>query len=323
MKAMVLPGIGQPLAMESWADWTETADHVVVDLRAAALNHRDVWISKGQYAGLRFPIILGSDGAGYYGDREVIINPSMAWGDDSRCQGSGYHILGLPQHGTFAEKVAVPRENILDKPSHLSFAEAAALPLAGLTAYRALFTQGELMAGERVLINGIGGGVALFALQFALAVGATVYVTSGSAEKIERAQALGAEGGISYREEEWGKLLVKNAGGGFDLVIDSAGGAGFGQLLRAANPGGRIVVYGGTQGAITNLSPQLLFWKQLQIIGSTMGTSAEFAAMVKFVTLHQIRPIIDQEYSLAEANLALARMDDGAQFGKIVLKISS
>src|SRR5215831_2271910 len=249
----------------------------VVAIRCAALNHRDVWIQKGLYAGLKFPIILGSDGAGVvietgsgvdpaWRGKEVIINPSIAWGESERWQGKDFRILGLPDNGTFAERVKVPATQLVSKPAHLDFAHAAALPLAGLTAYRALFSRAGLVSGERVLVTGIGGGVALFALQFALAAGATVYVTSGSDEKLARAKQLGAAGGANYRKESWFKDLKRV---GFDVIIDSAGGKGFSQLTNLAAPGGRIAFFGATLGNPAELDLRRIFWKQLNVLGST------------------------------------------------------
>jgi len=153
-----------------------------------------------------------------------------------------------------------------------------------------------------------------------VAGGGEVWVTSGDDEKIDRCKGLGAQGGVNYRETDWHKGLLK-AAGEFDLIIDGAGGAGFGNLLRLAKPGGRISVYGGTQGMVPNFSPQLLFWKQLTICGSTMGNDAEFADMLKLVATHRIVPVIDQVFALSAGNEALKRMDQGAQFGKIVLSI--
>lgn len=186
------------------------AGEAVVAIRAAALNHRDVWIKTGQYAGLKWPCQPGSDGAGVVmavGDgvdaawigREVVINPSFDWGSDEQTQGPNFTILGLPRAGTLAEKISVPVAQLSAKPAHLSWEEAAALPLAGLTAYRALFARARLRAGERVLVTGIGSGVACFALQFAVLCGADVWVTSSSEEKIAKAIALGAKGDSTTR----------------------------------------------------------------------------------------------------------------------------
>ncbi|MCP3929436.1 MAG: zinc-binding dehydrogenase [Bacteroidetes bacterium] len=320
MKALILTGKNQPLLYKEVPNPFPTKGEVVVSLKAAALNHRDVWISKGLYPGIKYPAILGSDGAGFLEDKKVIINPSIQWGDQLTYQSSEYRILGLPDDGTFAELVIVDKEQIFDMPAHLSFEQASVLPLAGLTAYRALFTRCKLKKGEKVLITGIGGGVALFALQFALAAKAEVYVTSGKEEKIEKAVQHGAGGGVNYKEEGWSKKLMKLEKG-FDVIIDGAGGAGFSHLLKVANTGARICVYGGTAGKITNISPQLLFWKQASVLGSTMGSPEDFKNMLHFVKKHRIVPIIDRIYSLAEGNKAFKRMANSEQFGKIVLSV--
>jgi zinc-binding alcohol dehydrogenase/oxidoreductase len=320
MKALIIEAIGAPLNFRDWDDPEPGPGEVVVGLKAAALNHRDLFITQGLYPGIKTPGILGSDGAGLLDGREVVLAPGKNWGTDARVQSTGYEILGMPGLGTFAGKIAVPHAAVHPKPGHLSMTEAAALPLAGLTAYRALFTQGAFQKGHKVLVTGGGGGVALFCLQFAVAGGGEVWVTSGDDEKIDRCKGLGAQGGVNYRETDWHKGLLK-AAGEFDLIIDGAGGAGFGNLLRLAKPGGRISVYGGTQGMVPNFSPQLLFWKQLTICGSTMGNDAEFADMLKLVATHRIVPVIDQVFALSAGNEALKRMDQGAQFGKIVLSI--
>lgn len=332
MQALVLDGINQVIQLREVPTPQPGPGEVQVQLHAAALNHRDVWIQKGQYAGLKFPIIVGSDGAGTVTElgegvdkglrnQEVLINPGHNWGDKPAAQGRDFAILGLPHDGTFAEYVCVPAHYVQPKPAHLSFKQAAALPLGGVTAYRAVFTRAALQAGERVLINGIGGGVALLALQMALAAGAKVWVTSGSEDKIEKAVALGAKGGISYKTEKWAAALSKQAGGGFDVVVDSAGGPGFGDLLDAAAPGGRIVFYGATNGDVPNVALRKVFWKQLSLLGSTMGTEQDFKEMVRFVEQHQLVPVIDQTFPLAEGEKALRRMDESLQCGKLVLNI--
>ena len=318
MKALVLQGEKQALSYKEIDDLQPADGKVVVDIKAAALNHRDVYITQGLYPGIVFPIILGSDGAGLFEGREVIINPSLTWGDNPNVQQKHYKILGMPDNGTFAEKVLVSPDKIHDKPAHLTFEQAAALPLAGLTAFRALFTKCQLKKGEKVLISGVGGGVALLACQFAIAAGAEVYVTSGSEEKIAKAIELGAKGGTNYRSDAWHKTLAQLAGG-FDVILDSAGGDGFANLLKAANPGGRIAIYGGTRGKIQNLSPQIIFWKQVSILGTTMGNDQDFKGMLDFVNQHQITPVVDNVFDLKDGNAALERMDKGLQFGKIVL----
>jgi len=318
MKALVLNALHQPLSYSEAPDPLAPEGWSVVTLRAAALNHRDVFITRGLYAGIRFPAILGSDGAGERQGKPVVIYPAFDWGDQPGFQGRQFRLLGMPDNGTFAEKIAVPAENIFPMPAHLSWEQAAALPLAGLTAWRTLFTRCRLQNGEKVLISGVGGGVALAAMQFALLAGAEVYVTSGSAAKIEKAVALGARAGVSYREEGWDKRLKQEAGG-FDVIVDSAAGDGFSLFPALCNPGARIGVYGGSLGKVNGLSMQPVFWKQISILGSTMGTLAEFAEMLSFVEKHTIVPVVDSVFPLSEGNAAFAKMDRGEQFGKIVL----
>lgn len=300
----------------------ETTDTAVVRLRAAALNHRDYWIVQGQYAQIRLPAVLGSDGAGEWQGQAVVIYPALDWGDNPAMPGHAFRVLGMPEDGTFAEYIRVPRANLFPKPEHLTWEQAAALPLAALTAYRVLFSRCHLQAGERVLITGIGGGVALMACQLALAAGAEVFVTSGSEEKIQRAIQLGAKGGANYRTTDWHKQLRAQAGG-FDVVIDSAGGDAFALLPALCNTGARIGIYGGGLGKINGLSPQVVFWRQISIHGSSMGAPQEFEHMLRFVQQHRIVPIVDAVFPLAEGNAALQRLAAGEQFGKIVLTINS
>jgi len=331
MKAIVLTGSDGALHLENYPDPEPARGEAVVALKAAALNHRDLWIQKGQYAGIKYPTILGSDGVGTViecGDgvnkkwlkREVIINPGFDWGKNPAAQGKDFKILGLPQPGTFAERIVVPVTQLVDRPKHLSVVQAAALPLAGLTAYRSLFTRARVKKGENVLITGVGGGVALIALQFAVAAGAHVYVTSGSAEKIRRAIKMGAQDGVLYRNADWVQQLEKMAGS-FPVIIDSAGGVGFSGLIDLASSGGRIAFFGATHGNPTDFNMRKVFWKQLNILGTTMGTPAEFDAMVKFVLKNKITPLVHSTFPLAKATEALAVMDSSEQFGKLVLTI--
>lgn len=330
MKAIVLQDKSSPLTIEEVEKPMPKADEVLVKIAAAAFNHRDVWIQKGQYAGLKFPIILGSDGSGVVeavGEgvaqqligKEIIINPSLGWGTDERVQSKQYKILGLPDNGTFAEYVVVPSYTVFPKPEHLSHHDAAAIPLAGLTAWRALFSRAKCQSSSKVLITGIGGGVALFALQFALAAGANVFVTSGSDEKLKRAIHLGATAGVNYQSDVWHKQLAEEHGG-FDVIIDSAAGTAFAKLVDLANPGASIVFYGGTNGNITELNPQKIFWKQLNILGSTMGSNHDFEQMLSFVNKHKLKPIVDEVFSFEKAQTAIEKMANKEQFGKIVLK---
>lgn len=307
--------------------------NTLIELKAAALNHHELWVLQEKNLSTKEAVIMGSDGAGVIssvgslvkghkpGD-EVLINPSIHWGNDPKVQGADYEILGFPTQGTFAQQISIPASYVCKKPSHLSMVEAASLPLAGLTAYRALFTRGQFEQNNRVLITGIGGGVALFAMQFALALGAKVFVTSGDDKKITKAIELGASGGENYRNEGWAEALKIKAKG-FDVIIDSSAGAGFKYLVELANPGARIALYGRTTGKISDLDPKLIFWKQLSIHGTTMGTTTEFNKMLDFVEEHQIHPIVDAVFAPANITDAFAKMSEGQQFGKIALDMST
>ena len=331
MKALVLSQLKTPVELEERPEPEPASGEVVVQLRAAGLNRRDFWITRGLYPGVRLPVVLGSDGAGVvckigagvspdWSHQEVIINPGLQWGDDPRMQGPDFHILGMPRDGTFADQVAVPATSLSPKPAHLGWNEAAVLPLAGVTAYRAVFTQGALGDGETVLVTGIGGGVATYALLFAKAAGARVFVTSSSPDKLSRALQLGAVAGYDYFTENWGKQL-RSEHGSVDLIIDGAGGPGYHNLIEIASPGGRIVNYGATAGPPAEFDLLKLFWKQLRVIGSTMGSPNDFQAMLGFVHEHQIRPIVDQAEPLAEGNGLMIRMGNSDQFGNLALRM--
>ena len=330
-RALTLDAVGEPFKIKT-VELTELkAGEAAVRVHAAALNHRDLWIQKGQYAGLKFPVVPGSDGAGVvervgpgvdaaWVGRSVVINPSLDWGPSVEAQGKDFRILGLPDPGTFADWIKVPATNLAPMPPHLSFAEAASLPLAGLTAYRALFTRGRIQAGEKLLVTGIGGGVALFLLRFGLAAKARVFVTSGSEEKLRRAMDLGAAGGVNYNDEKWAEALQEKAGP-FDCIIDSAGGPGFPKLCDLCRPGGRLVFFGATVGNPQELPLRKVFWRQLDLLGTTMGSPADFYDMMGFVERERIVPVVDGIYPLEQANEAFRRMDAAGQFGKLVLKI--
>jgi zinc-binding alcohol dehydrogenase/oxidoreductase len=303
---------------------------VLVRIRAAALNRRDLFITQGLYPKVHPPVTLGSDGAGEIaalgavvsdlevGD-EVVIDPMLAWGDDVHVwDAATASILGMPRDGTFAQYVAVPLDNVYPKPRHLSMEEAASLPLAGLTAYRAVFTRGVLARGETILITGVGGGVQSFALLFAKHAGARAIVTSSSDEKLERAKALGADLTINYAtSSDWPKQL--RAEGPVDLVVDSSGGETLRKGLDAVRPGGRIVVYGGTNGDATiKLFP--LFWKHVSILGTSMGSPQDFAAMLQLFE-SGLRPVVDRTFPMSDAVSAFRRLQRSDQFGKIVLRV--
>lgn len=330
MKAMILREANK-LKLEEKETPNPGSKEVVVQLRAAALNRRDLMVLQGRYPGMQLPAIPGSDGAGVViavGDEvnnvrngdEVIINPGLNWGNDRNQKRADFSILGNPTDGTYAQYVKVPAENVYSKPSHLSWEEAAALPLAGLTAYRALVTKGGVKKGETVLIPGVGGGVATFLVQFASALGAHVYVTSSKEEKIEKAKSFGATGGVNYTSDDWLEELQKLTGG-IDLSIDSIGGEVFKTLVSIGKIGSRIVSFGATRGPVPNLLLPSMTVKEISVIGSTMGSSQDFADMVKFVEKHEIRPILDKTFSLEEATEALVRLEKGENLGKIVLSI--
>jgi len=330
MLGVFFKGKDLPLEVREMKQPAPVKDQVLVKLHAASLNHRDIWVRKEQTAVSDSGIILGSDGCGVVdavgeeGDptsvgREVIINPSLEWGKDQAYQADSFKILGYPDNGTFASWIVISKKYIHDKPEYLSKDEAAAVPLSGLTAYRALFTKARLRPGEKVLITGIGGGTALWALQLALGFEAKVYVTSSSKEKIDRAIALGASGGFNYNETQWTDEARK-ATRGFDVIIDSAAGPQFKNLLEVAAPGGRIIVFGRTAGDIGSIPPRLIFNKQLSIQGSLMGTRDEFLSMLDFIEKKGIKPVIDSTFPLGKIEEAFARMESKAQFGKIILK---
>lgn len=304
-------------------------EDVVVKIKAAALNHRDEWSRKGLYPNLKNGVILGSDGAGivesvgserhsHWIGKEIIINPAINWGSSQLAQSKNFEILGMPRNGTLAEYVSVPVDRVHEKPSHLSWEEAGALPLAGLTAYRALVYQGQVKSGDKVLVTGIGGGVAQFAAQFALALGAEVYASSSSEAKSVKALEMGISGTFNYKSDSWTHEALEKTGG-FDLMIDGTAGDTLNNLINVAKPGGKIVFYGATMGNPGKLEARKIFWNQLKIMGSTMGSDQDFKEMLDLVSLKQIRPIIDQVFALENAVEAFDRMKAGAQFGKIVL----
>jgi NADPH:quinone reductase-like Zn-dependent oxidoreductase len=331
MQSLRLIELRTPCALETSDEPQPPRDQVVVRLEAAALNRRDYWITQGMYPGIRLPVTLGSDGAGVVQQigedvdkrwlgQDVVINPGLEWGDSELAQSGQFQILGMPLNGTFATHVVVPATSLFPRPASLDWSQAAALPLAGVTAFRAVFTQGNVSQGQKVLVTGVGGGVATFAVQFAAAAGASVCVTSSSSQKLERAQSIGASCGFLYTEADWVQRCLADFGPP-DLVIDSAGGDGYKKLLDVVKSGGRIVSYGSTAGPIPTLDMFKVFWKQLRLQGSTMGSPTEFAAMVDFVQQHRIQPVVDDVFPLSEGNAALAKMVQHDQFGKIVLSV--
>ena len=320
----VLVREGAVLSYETVPDPEPKAGEAVVELKAAAVNRRDLLVRQGVYP-FPLPLIPGSDGAGIRRDtgEEVVILPSLNWGPSEAAASEAFEILGGPRNGTYAELIAIPAENLYPKPAQLSWEEAAAFPLAALTAYRALFARGRLSSDECVLVLGAGSGVSAFAVQLASQVGSRVLVTSSSQEKIDRAIGLGAADGFLYTEGDWAEAVREATGGrGVDLVLDSVG-ATWPDSVRSLARGGRVVVFGGTGGteALLNVRPFYLGW--LSLLGTTMGSPADFAALLRMLETARWRPVIDSVRPLAEAEAAHTRLvSEPDKFGKLVLLCS-
>lgn len=315
---------------------------VELEIRAAALNHLDLYAWQQHLeAGDAAPRILGSDaagvvaavGAGVKGcqpGQAVVLNPGLSCGECAFCKRGEqsecpqFDIVGRGVPGTFAERLVAPAENLYPMPEHLDFAVAAALPLAHLTAWRMVFTRGGLRAGHSLLVHGIGGGVALAALQFGKLAGARVIVTSSSRKKLERAEELGADDLVDYSTSDDLAATVRalTGGTGVDLVIDTVGAATIGQSVSAVRNGGRVVVCGATTGAEGSLDIREVFWRQIEVVGSTMGSQEDFRSMLRAVSTGRLLPVIDSAFPLAEAESALERLRRADQLGKIVLRVS-
>jgi NADPH:quinone reductase-like Zn-dependent oxidoreductase len=330
MNAIQLVETGPPevLTLTSVPDPVPGPAEVVVELRAAALNRRDVFVRKG-VAPSPLPVIPGSDGAGVVrtlgsgvsgvaeGD-EVVIFPSLGWGGGEAAPQPGFRILGGPDDGTYAELIRIPAENVMPKPKRLSWEEAAALPLAGLTAWRALISRAGLRPGETVLVLGIGGGVATFALHIARAAGARVIVTSSSDDKLSRAADLGAAAGVNYTSDDWVEQVKGQSGGGVDVVVDSVGST-WADSVNCLRPGGRLVVFGGTGGGKVEMMVRPVTMGQVSVLGTTMGSARDFAGLLRAVDTQRWTPVVDSVRSLAEAAAAHRREEAGEHFGKLVL----
>ena len=315
-------------------------DQIVVRVHAAAINHLDLFVRDGiPTLKLTLPHILGSDGAGHVaevgsdvtdlevGDR-VVMNPGISCGrceyclkgEDSECV--EYKILGEHLPGTYAEKVAIPARNALKIPTDMGFEAAAAAPLAFMTAWRMLVTRAKVRPGEDVLILGAGSGVSTAAIQVAKLAGCTVFVTSSSDEKLQKAKALGADVLVNYNVMPWSKAIWELTGRrGVDVIVDHVGAATFKDSVRTLRKGGRVVVSGATTGPILELDARYLFWRQLSVLGSTMANQREFEEVMKLVFMGRLTPIVDRVFPLDQARAAHEYLGRGEQFGKVVLAV--
>jgi zinc-binding alcohol dehydrogenase/oxidoreductase len=327
MKAVRIHEDGGPevLTLEDVDDPVAGTGEVLIRLQAASLNHLDIWMRRG-LPSVPKPRILGADGAGVVeavgegadsfspGDR-VLINPGL---DD------GARIVGEHMDGTHAELIAVPAENVYAIPADISFEEAAAFPLVFETAYRMLVTKARLREDEWVLVWGVGSGVGSASFVIAKALGARTLVTSSSGEKLDRARELGADATVNHADEDVA-AAVKEAteGKGVDVVVEHVGEATWKTSLQTAGSNARIVVCGATSGPNPPAQLHRIWWKQLEIYGSTMGTREDFEGVYELVASGAVRPIVDRVFPLAEAAAAHEYLEEGRQFGKVVLAIPS
>jgi zinc-binding alcohol dehydrogenase/oxidoreductase len=325
VKAVRIHEDGGPevLRYEEAPDPVAGPGEVLIGLRAASLNHLDVWLRRGLPSAPK-PRILGADGAGVVvalgegvdrfreGD-EVVINPGLD---------EGARIVGEHMDGTHAELIALPADYIYPLPDGLTFEQAAAFPLVFETAYRMLVTRGGLQEGEWVFVWGIGGGVATAAMQVAKALGARVIVTSSSDEKLARARELGADATVNHADADVAAAVREATDGhGADIVVEHVGEATWKTSLQVAASGGRVAVCGATSGPNPPANLHRIWWKQLTVLGSTMGTQADFQAVYELVASGRAEPVVDRAFPLAEAAAAHEHLEAGRQLGKVVLTI--
>ncbi|KAK4336124.1 hypothetical protein RTBOTA2_004904 [Rhodotorula toruloides] len=344
------PKTWHPIKVEELAVPTPKEDQILVQVLAAGFNHRDVFQRQSLYPGTIFhtdavPSILGADAVGIVtspshplSGKRVLVAPAVNWlssplGPD--VPGKQFGILGSVKQsdgrGAYAEYVAVGKDDVIECPEHLTNEQAATVPLGCLTAYRAIFTKANVKKGDNVLITGIGGGVAIQALQFCVAAGANVWVTSSSPDKVKRAQELGAKGGVNYKEgdassaDDWPKQLQKHLPSSrpyLDAVIDSGGGPIAAQTARLLKDGGIIACYGQTSGKPIDVSMAVIL-KNIELRGSTMGSREEFFAAVKMVAELKIQPVVDSVLNgLEQAEEGFQLLKRGGQFGKVVINIA-
>ena len=328
MRAVRIHEDGGPevLVLEEAPDPEPGPGEVLVRLKTSALNHLDVWVRKG-LPSVPKPRILGADGAGvvealgegvsgFDPGEAVVLNPGIEAG------GGRIHVIGEHGDGTNAELIAVPATNVHPIPEGLSFEEAAAFPLVFETAYRMLVTRAALREGEWVLAWGVGGGVSTATLSIAKALGACVLVTSSNDGKLERARELGADATVNHATGDVKAAVQEATGGhGIDVVVETVGEATWSTSLQVAAPGGRIAVCGATSGPNPPAALHRVWWKQLSVLGSTMGTATDFAGAYELVASGRARPVIDTVLPLEEIRTAHARLEAGEQLGKIVLTI--
>ena len=326
MKAIRIHEDGGPevLRYEDVPDPEAGAGEVLIDLRAASLNHLDVWVRKG-LPSVPKPRILGADGAGVVaalgegvdsvsvGDR-VVINPGLEHGD-------AIGVVGEHTEGTHCERIAIAAEQVFSLDDGLSFEEAAAFPLVYETAYRMLVTKAKLEEGEWVLIWGIGGGVATAAFEIARALGARTIVTSGSEWKLERAREWGADVAVNHADGDVVAAVKEATGKGVHVVVETVGDATWARSLAAVRPAGRVTVCGATSGPNPPAALHRFWWKQLTVFGSTMGTREDFLGAYDLVRSGRARVHVDRVFPLAETRAAHERLEAGEQLGKIVLAI--
>lgn len=342
MRAAFLTRHGDPEVLEvgELPDPQPASGEVLVKVKAAALNHLDVWVRRG-LPGLKleYPHVLGGDGAGVIarlgagvvglreGD-EVLVHPGLS---DRRCEGTyggwetlcpGYRILGEHVSGTHAEYVKVPAENVFAKPAALSFTEAAAIPLVFTTAWQMVVRRAQVKAGDVVVIHAAGSGVSSAAIQIAVLHGAEVIATAGSREKLDLARGLGAHHGVNYREEDFVARVKGIAKRGADVIIDHVGRDLWESNLKALRWGGHLVLCGATSGAEAKTDLAQVFYRQLQISGSTMGSKADFAPMLKLFAAGRLKAVVDRTFPLAEVRAAHRHLERREQFGKVCLSVS-
>ncbi len=327
MRAVRIHEDGGPevLRLEEAPDPVAGPGEVLIRVKAAALNHIDLWVRQG-LPSVPKPRILGADGAGvvaglgegvdgFQEGQEVVINPGL--GPD------GSKIVGEHMDGTYADLIAIPAENVYPLPGDVSLEEAAAFPLVFETAYRMLVTRAGLRGGEWVLVWGIGSGVATASFVIAKALGARTIVTSSSDEKLTRARELGADATVNHETGDVATAVKEATGGrGADIVIEHVGDATWKTSLQAARPAGRVVVCGATSGANPPASLNRIWWKQLSVLGSTMGTKEDFEAVYELIASGRVRPIVDRIFPLEEATAAHEYLESGRQFGKVVLRVA-